>query len=70
MPKLNIENQSRVRAYLQNLSTIYGVHIICQVCMECLEWTGVKDGEGQYGISHGLCPACLEAYRDRVKLSG
>lgn len=60
MPKLSLENQSRVRAYLQNLHNLYQISIIVSICGYCNDWTGVKDGAGVYGISHGICLKCME----------
>jgi hypothetical protein len=56
--KLDSDDQNRVKEYLRNLHTIYGVGIIITVCMSCERMLGAKDGEGEYGISHGVCPAC------------
>jgi hypothetical protein len=70
MPKLSIDNQGRVKAYLQNLHNFYGVSIICSVCAYCHEWITVKDGEGNYGISHGLCKKCLPKVLAETKLVG
>ena len=71
MPKLSIDNQNRVRAYLQNLHELYGVSIIITVCGTCGEWTGVKsgvqDGHSSYGVSHGYCPKCLAEEREKIR---
>ena len=70
MPKLSIDNQSRVRAYLENMGRLYGVHVIISVCSDCGEWLSVKNGDGVHGISHTFCPACLEKVRETMKLNG
>ena len=31
---------------------------IITICMHCSEYIGIKDGKGEYGISHGLCEQC------------
>ena len=66
--KLDRDDQQRVRSYLQNLSTFYGVHVIVRACMYCDLYLGVIDGEGEHGISHGLCPACEKAMREKHHL--
>ncbi len=60
MPKkLSQEDQGRVRAYLENLSNIYGVSILLTVCADCGAVCGVKDGQGIAGISHTMrCDNC------------
>ncbi len=68
MPKLNRDQQKNVRDYLQNLSTIYGVHILGVCCGWCGLWLGVKNGQGKHGISHGICPACAEKMKGEGKL--
>ncbi len=67
MPKLNRDQQKNVRDYLQNLSTIYGVHIILLACAWCDKLLGVKDGQGKHGISHGICPACAQKMKEGIK---
>ncbi len=67
MKKLNRDDQGRVRAYLQNLGNLYGVHILVRVCGYCSLYMGVKDGQGVSGISHGVCPTCLEKLKREMK---
>jgi sulfur relay (sulfurtransferase) complex TusBCD TusD component (DsrE family) len=47
------------------------LNAIITICMCCRKRIGIKDGKGQYGISHGLCKQCekkmmqdLEEMRD------
>ena len=67
MTKLDRDQQKRVRDYLQNLSTIYGVHILVAVCGWCGDQTGVKDGAGVFGITTGICAACAEKVKGGMK---
>jgi hypothetical protein len=34
------------------------------VCADCLTYMGDKDGEGNTGVSHSLCPACAKKIWD------
>ena len=41
--------------------------IIKIICSYCKKNMGQKDGEGQTGISHGICDECLEKVREEIK---
>lgn len=42
--------------------------IIKIVCSWCKKNLGEKDGEGETGISHGMCPECLKKMKDEVNV--
>ncbi len=58
--------QNDVEAYLTILSDL-GVYVIVSLCMACGKSLGVKDGEREHGISHGLCPSCADEMKGRLK---
>ncbi len=35
-------------------------------CGDCRKFMHTKDGQGQYGESHGLCPKCLEITINKI----
>ena len=37
------------------------------VCSDCLTYMGDKDGEGNTGVSHSLCPACAKKAWDMLE---
>jgi len=41
--------------------------VIKIVCAWCGLDMGEKDGEGQAGISHGMCPECLAIMKLQIK---
>ena len=58
---LDSYRQSLAIAHLDNLAASTGVGVIISVCANCGILTGVKDGIGHHGISHGLCRECFSA---------
>jgi len=56
--KLSRDDQDRVRAYLENINTIYGLGLLVSVCSYCGNVYGVKLGGRIAGFSHGICSDC------------
>lgn len=36
--------------------------LIISICSGCYAYLGEQDGRGVTGLSHGLCPVCLEGF--------
>jgi hypothetical protein len=51
------KERSDIDAYLTMLGH-RGIWIIIQVCAVCGAYLGCKDGHGESGIGHGICPPC------------
>lgn len=41
----------------------HNISIIVTLCQQCGVYMGIKDGQGEYGVSHGLCPKCVNKQR-------
>ena len=67
MPKLTKDDQVEIKADLDHMADWYGLHWIVSICMECGEYTGIKDGEGNHGVSHELCKGCLEKHMEELR---
>ncbi len=64
----DLKQQHDIAEYLKSLHTIYGLDIIVSVCMVCGRYLGVKDGGGNHGVSHGICPECAIKMKREMKL--
>jgi len=53
-------------AWLKMGKEHHNISIIVTLCQQCGVYMGVKDGMGQYGVSHGLCPRCLKKQREVI----
>ncbi len=43
---------------------------IRRICAWCLKELGTVDGEGQTGVSHGICQSCCEEFLSERCLCG
>ncbi len=64
--KLDRQKQNDTMVGLTILHQL-GINIIVSVCMSCGEYLGEKDGEGNFGLSHGLCVPCLGKAKKELK---
>jgi len=59
MPKLTKQEQVEINEDLAAINLLYGVDIFLSVCCQCGEVYNIKEGRGNYGLSHGYCKDCL-----------
>lgn len=45
---------------LKDYITALNRAVLFRFCMRCGAFLGLKDGQGVTGISHGVCPHCLQ----------
>jgi hypothetical protein len=63
---LDQREQEDNQAYL-NMLGYRGILIMVSLCANCGAYLGSKDGQGKYGISHGLCEDCKQGMLDKVE---
>ena len=54
-------------AWLKVGKSHHKVCVIVTLCAQCGAFIGVKDGQGQYGVSHGLCQPCYKQQMNVIK---
>jgi hypothetical protein len=62
-------SQSDIRGATTALEMVRlaGHTLIISVCMGCDDVLGIKDGQGNTGVSHGICQRCKEEQLEYFK---
>lgn len=53
-------------AWLKMGKTRHRVCVIVTLCAQCGALIGVKDGQGECGVSHSLCTHCAKKHREVI----
>jgi len=65
--KVTYKNEKLIDTMLRYMNDKTGLSIIVSVCLMCQECYNIKDGEEQYGWSHGYCNKCSAEALKKLK---